>query len=160
MSDITQAVKTFMRIGGQSVTGYNPDQATLYVGLQLEEIAEGLQVISEGCVDNEARTRLMNVCIALSTLSGEFKRGMHRGDIMRCNLSDLLDSQIDSAWVALGGAMSVSTDAIGAINEVVRSNMDKFPGGVVTRHPVSGKILKPAGWTAPDLTPFVAQRVD
>lgn len=36
-------------------------------------------------------------------------------------------------------------------DEVQRSNMAKVVDGVVVRDPVTGKILKPDGWTAPDV---------
>ncbi|MCW2092456.1 UNVERIFIED_ORG: putative HAD superfamily Cof-like phosphohydrolase [Rhodococcus erythropolis] len=37
-------------------------------------------------------------------------------------------------------------------DEVQRSNMAKVVDGVVVRDPVTNKILKPDGWTAPDIT--------
>lgn len=67
-----------------------------------------------------------------------------------------LDACMDLIWVTLGYCISKGYDVNGAWNEVARSNLDKIDretGKVQKRE--DGKVLKPAGWRAPDLTKFL-----
>lgn len=70
--------------------------------------------------------------------------------------SDDLDAIVDQIWVLIGLAESLGYDLHGAWNEVARSNfakIDKETGLVQKRE--DGKILKPDGWTPPNLVPFI-----
>lgn len=72
------------------------------------------------------------------------------------NAVDDLDALIDIMVVTIGAIHSLGADAQGAWNEVLRSNLakiDKTTGKVLKRE--DGKVLKPDGWTPPDLTSFV-----
>jgi predicted HAD superfamily Cof-like phosphohydrolase len=67
-----------------------------------------------------------------------------------------LDACMDLIWVTLGYCHMKGYDVEGAWNEVVRSNMKKLDPKtqkVIRRE--DGKILKPEGWTPPDLTKFI-----
>jgi len=67
-----------------------------------------------------------------------------------------LDALIDILVVTIGAIHSGGFDAEGAWREVMRTNfakIDKETGKVRKRE--DGKVLKPTGWTPPDLTPFV-----
>jgi predicted HAD superfamily Cof-like phosphohydrolase len=67
-----------------------------------------------------------------------------------------LDAMIDILVVTIGAIHSMGADAEGAWNEVMRSNFDKIDpetGRVVKRE--DGKVLKPPGWTAPWLDPYL-----
>ena len=67
-----------------------------------------------------------------------------------------LDALIDILVVTIGAIHSMGADAEGAWNEVMRSNLDKIDpesGTVLKRG--DGKVLKPAGWTPPNLDPFL-----
>ena len=67
-----------------------------------------------------------------------------------------LDACMDMIWVILGFCYMKGYDVQGAWNEVARSNLSKIDsvtGKVKKRE--DGKVLKPEGWTPPDLTPFV-----
>ena len=67
-----------------------------------------------------------------------------------------LDALIDILVVTIGAIHSMGADAEGAWNEVMRSNLDKIDpesGTVIKRE--DGKVLKPEGWTAPWLDPFL-----
>lgn len=67
-----------------------------------------------------------------------------------------LDALIDILVVTIGAIHSLGADAEGAWKEVMRTNfakIDKETGKVRKRE--DGKILKPVGWTPPDLKPFV-----
>jgi len=67
-----------------------------------------------------------------------------------------LDALIDILVVTIGAIHSMGADAEGAWKEVMRTNfakIDSETGKVRKRE--DGKVLKPLGWTAPDLKPFV-----
>jgi predicted HAD superfamily Cof-like phosphohydrolase len=67
-----------------------------------------------------------------------------------------LDALIDILVVTIGAIHSMGADAEGAWNEVMRSNFDKIDpetGTVIKRE--DGKVLKPDGWTAPWLDPYL-----
>ena len=67
-----------------------------------------------------------------------------------------LDALVDILVVTIGAIHSMGADAEGAWKEVMRTNfakIDRETGKVRKRE--DGKVLKPVGWTAPDLAPFV-----
>lgn len=67
-----------------------------------------------------------------------------------------LDACMDMIWVILGYCKMKGYDVDGAWAEVARSNLAKIDtttGKVIKR--ADGKVLKPEGWTAPELAPFV-----
>jgi predicted HAD superfamily Cof-like phosphohydrolase len=69
---------------------------------------------------------------------------------------ETLDALIDILVVTIGAIHSIGADAEGAWKEVMRTNfakIDKQTGKVRKRE--DGKVLKPLGWTAPDLEPFL-----
>jgi NTP pyrophosphatase (non-canonical NTP hydrolase) len=68
---------------------------------------------------------------------------------------EMLDGCMDLIWVTLGFCHMKGYDVQKAWDEVLRSNMakvDPTTGKVIRR--ADGKILKPEGWTPPDLTKF------
>jgi len=69
---------------------------------------------------------------------------------------ETLDALIDILVVTVGAIHSMGADAEGAWKEVMRSNFAKIDhdtGRVRKRE--DGKVLKPMGWTPPDLKPFL-----
>ena len=69
---------------------------------------------------------------------------------------DDLDALIDILVVTVGAIHSLGADAEGAWKEVMRTNftkIDKDTGKVRKRE--DGKVLKPQGWTPPELAQFV-----
>ena len=67
-----------------------------------------------------------------------------------------LDACMDMIWVILGYCYMKGYNVDGAWAEVARSNLakiDPVTGKVNKRK--DGKVLKPEGWTPPDLKPFV-----
>jgi predicted HAD superfamily Cof-like phosphohydrolase len=67
-----------------------------------------------------------------------------------------LDALIDILVVTIGAIHSAGFDAEGAWKEVMKTNfakIDKDTGKVRKRE--DGKVLKPVGWVAPDLKPFL-----
>jgi predicted HAD superfamily Cof-like phosphohydrolase len=67
-----------------------------------------------------------------------------------------LDALIDILVVTIGAIHSMGADGEGAWREVMRTNfekIDKETGKVRKRD--DGKVLKPLGWCAPELKPFL-----
>jgi predicted HAD superfamily Cof-like phosphohydrolase len=69
-----------------------------------------------------------------------------------------LDALIDIMVVTIGAMHSLGVDAEGAWREVLRSNLAKIDPNTnkVLKRP-DGKVLKPEGWTPPDLVRFVKE---
>jgi predicted HAD superfamily Cof-like phosphohydrolase len=72
---------------------------------------------------------------------------------------EMLDALIDMLVVTIGAIHSAGFDAEGAWKEVMRSNFAKIGEDGKVRKREDGKVLKPLGWTAPDLKPFVQQNI-
>ena len=81
----------------------------------------------------------------------EFIRAFHESDN-----EGQLDGCMDLIWVILGYCYMKQFDVDGAWNEVARSNLSKIDPttGKVNKRK-DGKVLKPDGWTPPNLKPFV-----
>ena len=74
------------------------------------------------------------------------------------NRVEQLDALIDILVVTIGAIHSMGADAEGAWKEVMRTNFaktDHETGKVRKRE--DGKVLKPTGWVAPNLKPFVGE---
>ena len=68
---------------------------------------------------------------------------------------DELDALIDILVVTIGAIHSMGADGEGAWKEVMRTNFAKIdPETGKVRKREDGKVLKPEGWTPPDLEPF------
>ena len=120
----------FMRACDQSVTG-DEKQFDMYLDLIREEYKELL--VAQGLDENHQRT-------------GE------------ADPVETLDALIDIIVVTVGAIHSMGADAEGAWKEVMRTNfakIDRETGKVRKRE--DGKVLKPLGWTPPDLKPFVTK---
>ena len=69
---------------------------------------------------------------------------------------ETVDALIDILVVTIGALHSMGADAEGAWKEVMRTNfakIDRDTGKVRKRE--DGKVLKPVGWTPPDLKPYL-----
>ena len=67
-----------------------------------------------------------------------------------------LDACMDMIWVILGYCRMKGFEVPGAWAEVARSNLckiDSVTGKVIKNE--SGKVMKPEGWSAPVLAPFI-----
>jgi hypothetical protein len=76
--------------------------------------------------------------------------------LMDADPVEQLDALIDILVVTIGAIHSAGYDAEGAWKEVMRTNfakIDKDTGKVRKRE--DGKVLKPQGWTAPELKQFI-----
>jgi NTP pyrophosphatase (non-canonical NTP hydrolase) len=72
------------------------------------------------------------------------------------DLVQIADAVQDLIWVVvcLGFAYGLPMQQLWS--EVARTNMAKFPGGVVTRRPSDNKIMKPDGWQPPRIGEILA----
>ena len=69
---------------------------------------------------------------------------------------DDLDALIDILVVTVGAIHSLGVDAEGAWREVMATNFAKIdPDTGLVRKREDGKVLKPQGWTPPELEQFV-----
>ena len=69
---------------------------------------------------------------------------------------DDLDALTDILVVTIGALHSLGVDPEGAWNEVMRTNFAKIdPETSKVRKREDGKVLKPEGWTPPNLEPFI-----
>lgn len=83
----------------------------------------------------------------------ELKEAINNNDML-----ETLDALEDILVVTIGAIHSGGMDGEGGWKEVMKTNfakIDKDTGKVRKRE--DGKVLKPTGWTAPDLSPFVAK---
>jgi len=87
----------------------------------------------------------------ISEESAELNAAVAQGDSV-----EELDALIDILVVTIGAIHSLGADAEGAWKEVMKTNFAKIDhdtGKVRKRE--DGKVLKPTGWTPPDLTPYL-----
>ncbi len=83
----------------------------------------------------------------------ELKEAINNNDML-----ETLDALEDMLVVIIGAIHSAGMDGEGGWKEVMRTNfakIDKDTGKVRKRE--DGKVLKPLGWTPPDLTPFLTK---
>jgi predicted HAD superfamily Cof-like phosphohydrolase len=117
-----------MRACDQSVSG-DEKQFDMYLDLIREEYKELL--VAQGLDDNH-------------------------NQVGTADPVETLDALIDIIVVTIGAIHSAGYDAEGAWKEVMRTNfakIDKETGKVRKRE--DGKVLKPLGWTPPELAPFI-----
>lgn len=79
--------------------------------------------------------------------------------IVNRDRTEMLDALIDILVVTIGAIHSMGADAEGAWKEVMRTNfakIDKDTGKVRKRE--DGKVLKPLGWTPPELKQFLDKK--
>ena len=75
-----------------------------------------------------------------------------------CDPVEILDALEDIIVVTIGAIHSMGADGDGGWKEVMKTNfakIDKETGKVRKRE--DGKVLKPVGWVAPDLKPFITK---
>lgn len=69
---------------------------------------------------------------------------------------EMLDALIDILVVTIGAIHSAGFDAEGAWREVMATNFAKIDRETSkVRKREDGKVLKPVGWTAPNLSPYL-----
>lgn len=71
------------------------------------------------------------------------------------DLVEVADALADLIYVAVGMGITHGIPLEKVFAEVQRTNMAKYPGGVVTRRPSDGKVVKPEGWEPPLIGPIL-----
>lgn len=102
-------------------------------------------------VEGPAGTQFDMYCALIEEEHNELKQALADNDDV-----EVLDALIDILVVTIGAIHSMGADGEGAWKEVMRTNFEKIDhetGKVRKRE--DGKILKPLGWTAPVLAPFL-----
>lgn len=139
----------WFEVAGQMKIGeVNTERAAFYTGMQLEELTEKLTLIFGG---DYAVVQKMNA------LAMQFKRGEHNDAMARALMVDpgeMLDGDLDLIWVSIGAATAQGADVAGGYTAVGLANWAKFPNGVATLDG-NGKVVKPQGWKAADLKPYI-----
>ena len=145
-------VRKFAEAAGHTTGEFNVRQTALYIGLQLEEMAEKLEsllwIFDHKIHPLDAVTELMNEA------SYEFKKGNYDNELAKVNREEMLDADVDLAWVTIGSMLSQGVDVTGAMNEVVRSNMSKMVDGKMVKD-ANGKVIKGTDFSPPNLAPFI-----
>lgn len=135
---------------------FNARMVALYVGLQLEEMAEKIESIPT------PRNELGKLRTALEYHSTLFKSG--KFDELVAQMSheqrvEALDADIDLAVVALGGACALGAEVELAANEVMASNMSKCmedeQGNRYMAKDENGKVVKGTNFFKPNLKNYV-----
>ncbi len=122
----------FMRACDQSTDTSNYDQYKMYLSLIKEEYNELL--VAQG--------------FDLTTME----------QVNPADPVEVLDALIDILVVTIGAIHSMGADGEGAWKEVMSTNfakIDKETGKVRKRE--DGKVLKPVGWTPPELNKFLTK---
>ena len=97
-----------------------------------------------------------NYAMYLDLISEEF-RELHDAIVANDSVEQL-DALVDILVVTIGAIRAAGWDGEGAWNEVMRTNfakVDPTTGKVIKR--ADGKVLKPEGWTAPELAQFLGK---
>lgn len=156
--NIHTVVTKFQLAAGDTVDEFNVRQAARYTGMQCEELAEKLKLLAAG--STSAASAILDVAAILDTHGqrwklGEFDESLERAVTSEDVRADVIDADIDLAWVSFCSLNSLGTDVNGNVGEVATKNLKKIgPDGLVYRD-VNGKIAKPPGWTPPDHLPYM-----
>lgn len=116
-------------------------EISVQVGCHYEEIAE--MFIATNNHEEDA------------TYYAEFYKGKYgHENIANFDKLALLDSLCDQIVTALGVGYRMGFDMAGALTEVARSNDSKMVDGAF-QYDKNGKVIKPEGYSPPDLMPFI-----
>lgn len=153
-----EGVKQFQTACGRVEQDYNlqlfdPVSVGFYTGMQCEELAEKLTVIFSA--DKKQFESLWCLVDALEQLGHEFKKdGFHQA-VASADRVQLLDADVDLLVVSEAAILTSGADGDGARTETNRSNLAKIVDGKLLKDETTGKVLKPEGWTPPNLAPYV-----
>lgn len=125
-------------------------QTAFYTGMQLEELAEKLEVILGASHP---------LVTSMHSAGNDFKEGWMDDAVYGAlahpaKAEAMLDADVDLLWVSIGAARAQGADVERACNEVARANWDKAVDGVFQLSETK-RVLKRPGWKAPDLQPFM-----
>jgi phosphoribosyl-ATP pyrophosphohydrolase len=96
-------------------------------------------------------------CLRIRLLEEEFEEYMDAEG--KDDLVEVADALADIIYIACGTAVSYGIPLDDVFAEVHRSNMEKLVDGKVIRR-ADGKVQKPEGWTAPDISGVLKKSLD
>jgi predicted HAD superfamily Cof-like phosphohydrolase len=149
--DFIQVINQWNRDAGRTHGVFNPRETAFYTGMQCEELAEKLEACG-----------LFGIAGDLQRVGKELKQGVWDSVIRDAAATvdgrkAMLDADADIIVVTVGSAQAQGADFHCALTAVVDANEKKrFKDGQLHKDE-NGKILKPEGWQAPDLTPYLAK---
>lgn len=128
------------------------DQTQLYTALTMEESKEILESLTHRSLNVRAE-----IVRAIGVMDGVAFSLRHQNGMGHDRL-ELLDAALDTAWVALCLAYTLTGDKLPqAWAELHRSNVaDKQVDGAFLRD-TTGKVRKPDGWKPPNLAPYLKE---
>jgi len=129
-----------------------PAALSVQIGCHIEELVEFLM-----CIDFDSAKDLQNLesCVAdMLHVAAGLKKGLVMASINPSDRIEALDALCDSEVTGNGVAYLAGFDKRGADQAVLASNDAKLVDGKPVILP-GGKIGKPEGWKAPDLSRFV-----
>jgi predicted HAD superfamily Cof-like phosphohydrolase len=129
-----------------------PAALSVQIGCHIEEFVEFLS-----CIDFDSAKDLENLesCVAdMLHVAAGLKKGLVMASINPSDRIEALDAICDSEVTGNGVAYLAGFDKRGADQAVLASNDAKLVDGKPVILP-GGKIGKPEGWKAPDLSGFV-----
>lgn len=127
---------------------------SVQIGCHIEEFVEFLDQLEVYDPNSLTIHRLRVASELLSSFASGLKRGIERARIPEQSRERALDALCDMEVTGNGVAYLAGFDKVSADQAVLAANEAKLVDG----KPVileGGKIGKPAGWKAPDLSPFV-----
>lgn len=114
------------------------------------------ETFMRACDQSTAQLNLEQYALYLDLISEETRE--LQDAILTSDPVEQLDALIDILVVTIGAIHSMGADAEGAWREVMSTNFAKIDRETgLVRKREDGKVLKPLGWTAPDLKPFVTR---
>ena len=126
---------------------------TVQLGVHFEEVAEMLGALVSK--DNQALALIREAENALVQLSEYLKENSKTTHIYPHSDNLLLDSLCDQAVTLAGVAYDYGYKFPQALREVNRSNFSKFVDGLPVFNE-TGKVMKGAGYTPPNLDAYIA----
>jgi predicted HAD superfamily Cof-like phosphohydrolase len=128
------------------------ENASLQIGCHIEEFCEFLRTLR---TDSDGYAKLLSrTCDDLEWFASKLKRGEQMVNIPLHLRADALDALCDTEVTGNGVAYMLGMSKPFADAVVLASNDAKLVAGRPVILP-GGKIGKPEGWTAPDLTIYV-----
>lgn len=114
---------------------------------------EKFMVAGDQTVDNLNNDQYNMYLNLIKEEVGELHEAVDQNDAV-----EQLDALIDILVVTVGAIHSLGADGEGAWNEVMATNFAKIDAETgKVRKREDGKILKPEGWKAPELKPFLTK---
>ena len=163
--DFVEKVVEFNRIAGTTGDKFDVRKTALYIGLQLEEMAEKLVALGfHPEFEQQPATRdcsdIRDMISSIERWSYAFKTGTYDHLVSGIDRTSALDADIDLAVVALGGACAIGSNVNGACHEVKDSNLSKFPmvnGQRIVLKDDNGKVVKAESYVPPELTQYLTK---